>query len=880
MSMENVPDGCGHRSCSRDDAVLRIANRVRDSTTPVRAIPIRRTLLSRNHYVITAISTNKNIAECTKYDLRQWADCQATRPIAGTERMRILLRRSGQPRTERSSINAPASTRAKRKRALTLFVADAVCIMLAVALALSSVSAAFATSAPTNPSTPTVTVPNVANMTLADAKAELESTGLVFKLGEGSSNKATAKVSGTDPWAGTAVPKGSTVLVYAQDAEPKIVEMQLGYHTGRTLTYSDGHTEPEIAWADPNATSYDPAWIESRGGTLQLACRVKWNTTGSFVVSTSNEGIAATDIRWGTSDERIATVDAAGLVQATGLSNDPVTITCTLINQTYIPSNISAGQTIHATIDVNLAGQRGEYPEEVVVVDANGKALGQGDVILSNDDGTAYTQLFARIRYTDGLGNISYKVTSPSCGPNCVAGVHSHVAASEVSGLTWSIGDSTTSATIVNIEPATGIVTPVPGVAGTAQAVCTVLGGKDGPVKGTTDVIIEGLTDAPPSDTLTVQVVYDEDRSYVASTGTYNAQTLARTSASGALYQAAYTQVKTSGLWRTVSGEGVKLRDVLADVGVSDLSQVQYIIKAANDGVTNALTSGTILFNRASYYFPNFDQVDSRGNHNLNGGIMAEPMIALRSYWAEQSTERNFTDMNADNRFELLLGNNGTDTDLAAAEHSTYKMHTITVVLKGGPPIPPEEEEHPGPGQGGDGSGGDAGAGDGAGAGAGDGAGDAQGTGTNPDGTAAGAGMDQAKAAASEGGAASEDAASAGSPDAEEDADATPLPDTSREQRVYQYMNRYQNDLDYDFQNPLSPYFLPACCGVALAGSGAARERLRRQMGVSTILSRAQAGLAARFPALARPFRKAAAPVGASVRKAGAAVRALFRKKA
>lgn len=519
-----------------------------------------------------------------------------------------------------------------------------------------------------------VKVPDVVNKTLKVATNELESQGFRWQIADGCSTYDGATVTETDPWPNSQADFGSTITLWTEEKEIVIDEMTLGYWNNTQ--------EDQSLVQFPATDNGQVPMIDTRYGSVQLAASVKWRG-GSYVLATSEAGgLGSGDLLWGSSDEGVATVDPYGLVTATGAADGVVTITCTLTNDLYTPKSVAdAGGFIQAQIAVQIIGQAGAYPIAVAIVNEENVPIGADGIVIEASDGTAEYQPYVRVMYSDG----TFKCNAPYCDPS--------IYASEIAGLEWSGGNSQ----IAYVNKTSGLITPIKDAHGSTEVIATVQGGRDGAVSDTVFLNIEGLSEAQPAETLTVRVVYSQDLGTDVSSKVYTPTTIAQASQSGALVDSPYTQVRTTGTFRTMSGRGVYVEDILADVGVKDTSEVVALMCSATDGTQQGFVPASVLFDQANYYFPNFDATNAQGVHNTSGGYRVYPMIAVASYVADNSTKVDFNNLNETSRFELLLGNNGNQTGDYAAHYSIYCIYELDIILAGAPPIDFGKDDDGGP---------------------------------------------------------------------------------------------------------------------------------------------------------------------------------------
>lgn len=724
-----------------------------------------------------------------------------------------------------------AQSRAGNRLVMRAFLNALIAFLLAFST-LFIASEAYAAS--------TVTVPDVTGKTLQEAVNTLQSRNLKYKIADGCSNYVRAKVTDQNPYSRSKVSQGTTVTLWTKQQETVIDEMVLGYYYD--VVKEDGTTDKQLIQFPKAEEGWIP-WIQEKNASVQLALSVKWRGESYVLSSNSDSGISNSDIQWGSSDTNIATVDR-GLVKATGAADGDVTITCTLINKNYTPS--AASEPITAQIVVRVIGQQGAYPIGMVIVDEYDVAIGSAGIVFEKADGTSEYQAYVRVKYSDG----SYKCNAKYCDPSRYS--------KEISGLTWRTGNEK----IAVVGQTTGLVSPAKNGAGSTELVATMTGGKNGELSSAVYITIKGLGEVQPASTLTVNVVYEKDRTEVVSSKIYNTSTLAQASQSHSFVQAAYTQTKSTGGFRTVSAEGVYLDDILADSGVKDTQNVYGLILKANDGVNNGFVPGGALFQKANYYFPNFDAVSSTGVHNTSGGVKVYPMVAVRSYSANESTDVDFTKMDGNYCFELCLGNNGGTLDDTTARYSIHWAYEITVVLNGAPKTHLGNDEdgsgeeigngsgnqgeegqgqtgtdNEGQGQGGSGvdeennsSGGDEG--------------DSNNSGKNITLGIGGEKTDQPlnDASQSVGAAASEASQSFSeaeetqqerpeTEEVEEQIEETTSPEDSKRWQVYEMMSKTKDDFDLDYNNPLEPFMIPAALGIAAVSGTRTVVRTRKEQG-------------------------------------------------
>lgn len=391
-------------------------------------------------------------------------------------------------------------------------------------------------------------VPYVVELTVADARAALQSAGFAVVVEGDTSDSAKVTHQSHYPTA-TA---GSTITITAQvPAAPTIYQVCLGYvdpATGKYVNRPDADAIPRIV---------------EKGGKMQMLATVVW--------STGSEGYAgdqSVTVSWSVSDPSVATIDSRGML--TALKDGTVTVSCT--TQTY--------GTVTGTIQIDVKGQDGAYVTEVLVTRDDGSFYGDDTILFQKFDGTTSVSLYVTVVYSDGTQKCTWKDD-------------------KIANLSWSSSDVDS----VYVGEQTGTVKPKRD--GSAFVTASVSGGLDGVVQGSVAVMVdtgEYEDGYLPSDSLTITVVYESDESVVAKEKTYDVSSL---SALG-LNMQAYTQVTSNGSYQTLSAQGVYLSTVMDDLGLKT-GEISHFYFSALDGINKAMLSAHYLFDRTGYYYPNAD---------------------------------------------------------------------------------------------------------------------------------------------------------------------------------------------------------------------------------------------------------------------------------
>lgn len=387
--------------------------------------------------------------------------------------------------------------------------------------------------------------------------------------------------------------------------------------------------------------------ITTKGGKLGLYANV--TTSKGTTAPAAQLGVA---LQWLVDDSSIARVDAQG--EITALRDGDVTITAKAIED---------GVT-SKPLKVHIAGQSdAPHVVSVDILREDGNSLGDSSISLEEHD--IFYQFHALVKMSDGT---TYNTSKGQKAPN----------------VTWSTND--TSASYIN--PDTGRFKSIGD--GTFVIILSVTGGFDGKTvtdKGFVNVLTGDLVKDKPSNSLKVNVEYEDKRGTIAKTKTYS---VAGLSALGT-EQHTYTLIRQmTGKFETVNARGVLVTRVLEDMDI-DFDKLSGFYVAANDGANPGRISKEYLFQKR-YYYPNFDL-----GGDLRGAQAVPPMLSLVDNYYSDACIQDFDSMGDGRRFRLCFGTSGP-TDMNARISIKY-IHTMTVLMKGSPPSGGGNPGDPDPGK-------------------------------------------------------------------------------------------------------------------------------------------------------------------------------------
>ena len=567
--------------------------------------------------------------------------------------------------------------------------------------------------------------------------------------------------------------------------------------TGISLKVYPMVGDGDTTWVVPK-NKKSTTTIATRGGQLRIA----------ITVERTDQNISETDqIAWAdmagfeqgftydVGDSDCISIDPAGVI--TALRDGTTTVTVTPNDEEY--------SQFSATVEITTKNQsEGLMVTEVEIVDEEGEAYGDQKLRITELSST--TKLYVRVHYQDKTsGETLTYCNSPGADEDETP------LDDAFETLVWDVSDPSY-ASISSYEG----VGSLKGLAdGTIVVSARITGGDEsvdvgygeGVVVGTLTTIINTGTTVDgenPADSLTIEVVYEDDPDTVVSSQTYTPEEF---EALGAVTRT-YTLTRSGGKYVTDTAYGVPIATVLLEFGI-DVDDILYFTLAANDGANPGKISAKWLLQTTRYYLPNYDL----------GGSWQEKeqvpsMLALEDSWTENSVVTG--EMNSGTRFRLLFG--AATTADGATDKSIKFINTFTIVMEGSAPseievesldestadsVTEEEEDAGGTG---------AVAGVGVGGSAGDGSG--EGEAASEDG---GQGEDAGTATASAGGSstaseqASVDVDESSETATEADAAAVEELDEQSSWRIYQMMNKSSSDLQTVYEeNPLAPYLVPA----------------------------------------------------------------------
>lgn len=534
------------------------------------------------------------------------------------------------------------------------------------------------------------------------------------------------------------------------------------------------------------------AHVSTKGGTIQFDSVVYWsdwtNEPGTRLVT------------WSTSDPSLATVTSAGVL--TAIADGRVEVRAT------VNSNTVSGSSLVAKAYVDISGQSdARYVTSVRIADPEGNDIGSAAYVLEADIATAQAQFHALVDVMDPVTGqtqtYSTKNGSISSQTGDIADVH------------WYAGDSAMAA----VDETQGLFRPlvygivtlyVSSNAGFGNATVTgsaTVNTKD-PEGG---IVKDGYH---PQASLTVKAYYElyqptnmqgDDERFVINK-TYSVEEM---ESMGTITQS-YTALG-GGSYYTMTGRGVPLSTVLANAGVN-VAGIKQLAFGTADHIDRPV-SYEYIFGENRYYYPNVDI------GSYAGAQQVYPILALESNEVKNASADPNYDMSEGTRFRLLFGSAPAG---GTSQYQIKWIHTLYVVLEGGPAVAPGDGEGGGGGAsgGGDGSGGSAGDGSGAGvSGIGAGAGLAEGT----QGGADAASLGDTEAAEGESGGSAGDASGTESSGGHI---------ASGKFSVFQVMNRNDSETErtIDVDNPFKRYAFPLGAAVLALGGMESFVWYRRQV--------------------------------------------------
>ncbi len=526
------------------------------------------------------------------------------------------------------------------------------------------------------------------------------------------------------------------------------------------------------------------------------------DATGSGVLleadSTSTD-LSTIPLTWTSSDINVATVSPSGLVTPKG--NGTVQITAEVSE----PEKYGEAS---CTVTMVIDGQEGEYVGSVEITDEDGNIIPDGEtIVLESESSTPlYYQLGAIVTWVDAEGNVVRE-------ENTTDGVSASV--------TWETAGNTS---IVYVNSTTGrVATQEPGV---AAVVVNVAGGVGGSTISDTvyfNVITDQRRAGTPADDLTINVYYELYPDELVTSQTFSLEDLA----------SRFTQITNNYTviggtrYGTIRAQGYRFTDILSLVNV-DLDDILLFRFGTSDNYENSI-SCDYLFGSSRYYFPDYDIGYTLGAETVPTILATACNLHWNASYVDPTEE-----LDESWRFRLVFGVSDTSDENTSMQ--IYYIHTINVVLKGGP----EEVVDPGGSDGGgtddeddNGSGGGSGEGDGSGGGngAGDGDGDGDGSGYSGSGLANESGSSSESSGDSDStsasGSTSDDAASE-STGSDESGDTG---SGSGAWNIYQVMtNSNSNPGDIDYENPIAPFAVPLACAAAVGGGLSMFVGFRRRL--------------------------------------------------
>lgn len=536
----------------------------------------------------------------------------------------------------------------------------------------------------------------------------------------------------------------------------------------------------------------ETAYVSTKGGTIQFDSVVYWsdwtNEPGTRLVT------------WSTSDPSLATINSAGIL--TAIADGKVEVRAT------VSSNTVSGSSLVAKAYVDISGQSdARYVTSVRIADPDGNDIGSAAYVLEADITTAQAQFHALVDVMDPVTGQTQTYSTKNGSISSQTG--------DIADVLWYAGDSAMAA----VDETQGLFRPlvygivtlyVSSNAGFGNATVTgsaTVNTKD-PEGG---MVKDGYH---PQAFLTVKAYYElyqptnmqgDDERFVINK-TYSVEEM---ESMGTITQS-YTALG-GGSYYTMTGRGVPLSTVLANAGVN-VAGVKQLAFGTADHIDRPVSYGYI-FGENRYYYPNVDI------GSYTGAQQVYPILALESNEVKNASADPNYDMSEGTRFRLLFGSTPAG---GTSQYQIKWIHTLYVVLEGGPAVTPGDGEGGGGGSSGGGDGSEGAVGDGSGAG--------------ESGIGAGAGL----AEGTQGGA---DAASLGDTEAAEGESGGSAGDASGTESsgghtasgkfsVFQVMNRNDSETEraIDPDNPFKRYAFPLGVAVLAVGGMESFVWYRRQV--------------------------------------------------
>ncbi|MDR2109637.1 MAG: Ig-like domain-containing protein, partial [Coriobacteriales bacterium] len=365
-------------------------------------------------------------------------------------------------------------------------------------------------------------------------------------------------------------------------------------------------------------------------------------------------------INWQSSDPGVASVNTQGVV--TALADGDVTIT-------------ASAQGKSAEFYIRVFGQAGAYVTAAQICYEDGEEYGTTYVEYDTIDGSS-TQFYLRVYYSDG----TTECNAPS--------------AEDFKTITATHAWSLSTAELGYINAATGNF--IPQRDGQARIYATVTGGdpaiSGGQVVDTVYVSVntgESEDGNMPSSNLTIRVVWQEDEAIEAREPV--SLTVAQLQAIQNV-QRTYTLTRSNQKHVTDSATGIDLAELLASQNIA-VEDIAHFRLAANDGANPGAIAADFLFGHARYYFPLIEW------GSTNEAVAVPAMLAYADSWHDGgSPDEDYSSLNSGTCLRLLFGSTGLADD--STSWSIKYIHTLTVVLNGGPPYEPGDDDGTGNGEG------------------------------------------------------------------------------------------------------------------------------------------------------------------------------------
>ena len=409
-----------------------------------------------------------------------------------------------------------------------------------------------------------------------------------------------------------------------------------GYYVKRLLLKWDKLDDDGVTHFVGDAPIVERAYrqiqIQNFGETVQLnGYYLSTDDTGvAYQTADSSTAIGSFNLTWISSDDTVATVSPSGLVTPHGV-NGTVVITATVADPRVYRDAVP-----QASVTIVFDGQEGKYVESVEILDEEGNSIGEnwGGVTVYDEE-NEFHQLHARVTWRNVVDGTQTVETTGSGDVYDPQGVDSTVI--------WNI--STSSAFTINEE--TGRLR-CGSYSGNAYVTCSVVGGLGGALVGdTANVQLDtGVYEYNPANSLVLKVVWEERPDEVVKEVEYSYEELLDLLPS----RHVDATVVSDQRFGVISADGFLFKDVVSLAAVDDLDVLQYRFSTA-DGYDNPV-SYSYLFSGPRYYFPNYELNGSRAG----GVIVPPLLAYQSSFEWNRSEANPNVALDEGMRFRLVFG--------------------------------------------------------------------------------------------------------------------------------------------------------------------------------------------------------------------------------